>query len=365
MTYSMNIKTALRGMMALGLVFSLYSCKENDFKVKGNVEGGSGKSVVLEKADFYGRWIPVDSASLSGKGDFSIEAPRPSAPEIYRLALGDRYIYIPIDSTETVSVTANAVDFGGGNFTLTGTPQAENMAEFEKELMKLDFSDLQKTEAFKKRVFTKYLKDAKGAVISYYVLTKVVGDRPLYDIDNKEDMKYYAAVATSFEQYRPSDPHTRMLREASMQAMKRRNSESGKKRVVEAEEIKLIDIELPDENGKNVKLSDITKGGKRTVMIVSMMNEPQSPAINKRLAEIYNGKGGNVAFYQISLDTDHYAWRDAAKNIPWTTVIDPQGADSGVTIKYNISNLPAFFIFSADGELTDRAFSLDELEKKL
>ena len=355
---------ALMGILATGLVFSLYSCKENDFKVNGNVEGGAGKTLVLEKADFYGRWIPVDSTSLSGNGDFSIEAQRPSAPEIYRLALGERYIYLPIDSTETVSVTANAADFGG-DFSLSGTPQAERMAEFEKELMALDFNDVRKREEFKKKVFTKYLKDAKGGVISYYVLTKTVGDKPLYDIRDAGDMKYYAAVATSFEQFRPDDPHTRMLKQASMDAIKRQNTEKGKHRLMEAEEIKIIDIDLPDENNKSVKLSDVTGKGKRTVMIVSMMNEKESPLINKKLSEIYNRLGGDVEFYQVSLDEDLYAWRDAARNLPWTTVVDPGGNESRIVLKYNVTELPAFFIYNAAGELTDRAFSLDELNKKL
>ncbi|MDE6028375.1 MAG: hypothetical protein K2G23_09910, partial [Muribaculaceae bacterium] len=91
--------------------------------------------------------------------------------------------------------------------------------------------------------------------------------------------------------------------------------------------------------------------------------EKESPAINKALSDLY--AGGNLCFYMISVDADQYAWRDAAKNLPWITVTDPDGRNSGVITKYNIGTLPAFFIFSADGHLVDRAFSLEELNKKL
>lgn len=347
---------------ALGMALALASCKEKEFKIQGTVEGGADRSVVLEKASYGGHWIAVDSARVASDGKFSIASDRPSAPEIYRLALDDRYIYLPIDSTETLTVASKVADFGR-DFNVSGTPQAEQMAQFEKELMNLDFSDSTKREDFKKNVYSKYLKDSKGGILSYYVLTKIVGTEPLYDIMSDSDAKYYAAVATAYQQYRPTDPHTRLLQAASMDALKRKNSAAGRKRVVEAEEIKFIDLTLPDENGKEVSLSDVMGKGKKGVMIVSVMNEKESPAINKALSDIHSR--GDFAFYMVSVDADQYAWRDAAKNLPWTTVTDPEGRNSEVLTRYNIGTLPAFFIFAPDGHLIDRAFTIEELNKKL
>ncbi len=341
---------------------SLTQCKNDEFKITGNIEGGADKSVVLEKPDFHGRWMAIDSTRVGSDGKFSISYAPPSAPEVYRLAMGDRYIYLPVDSTETLTVTSKASNFGT-DFSVSGSLQAEKMAEFEKELLALDFDNAEKREAFKRDVYSKYLKDAQGGIISYYVLTKVVGDKPLYDIQDEKDAKYYAAVATAFEQFRPNDPHAEMLRKASIDAMKRKNSAAGKRRVVEAEEIKLIDITLPDENEKDVKLSETVGKGRRGVMIVSMMNEKESPAINKALSDLYNSR--QATFYMVSLDGDRYAWRDAAKNLPWVTVYDAEGRNSNILTKYNISELPAFFIFDGEGNLVDRAFSLEELKEKI
>lgn len=350
------------GIVAVGLAASFSSCKEKDYKIKGTIEGGADKTVVLERPDFGGRWVALDSARIAEDGRFTINYPRPSAPEVYRLALNGRYIYIPVDSTATLTVGSTVAGFGH-DFSVAGSPQAEKMAQFEKELLSLDFSDNAKRDEFKRNVYTKYMKDAQGGIISYYALTKTVGDKPLYDINDVADAKYYAAVATSFEQYRPDDPHTQMLKQSSIEALKNKNTAAGRKRVVEAEEIKMIEIELPDETGKDVKLSETVGKGRRGVMIVSMMNEKESPAVNKALSEIYGS--GKAVFYMVSLDSDRYAWRDAAKNLPWVTVYDADGRNSGILQKYNIGALPAFFIFDGEGHLADRAFTIDELKEKI
>lgn len=340
------------------------SCSDSKFKVNGEIEGGEGKSMLLEKSDFHGRWIPLDSVKVSSSGEFSLEADAPASPEIYRLSLDDRFIYFPVDSIEKLTVRSSVAGFGR-DFSVTGTLQAERLAEFEKELMTLDINDSVKATAFKRNVYNKYLKDAKGSIISYYVLTKIVGNKPLYDPASKEDAKYYAAVATSFQEFKPSDPHTQMLRQVSLDAMQRKNNAEGKKVVLEANELTLIDVELPDENGKMVKLSDVAKQGKPTVVVFGMMNQPESPAFNVALSELYSRLGGRVNFYHISLDADQYVWRDAARNLPWITVFDQSGQTSDALVKYNVTSLPAFYIYNAAGSLVDRGENLRDLEKKL
>ena len=197
------------------------------------------------------------------------------------------------------------------------------------------------------------------------MLTKIVGDKPLFDAADHDDAKYYAAVATQFEQYRPNDPHGKMVRDAALNALKQRNTAQGKRKVISAPELKVLDIELPNEKEQNVKLSDLVGKGKPVVVVFAMMNMEESPAFNRELAQIYQRKGGAVQFYHISFDADQYAWREAARNLPWITVVDPTGAHSNSLRDYNVGQLPAFFIYDAAGDLRDRAQTLDELNKKL
>lgn len=343
----------------------MVSCAgEPEFKVSGCIEGADDQSLILAKSDFHGRWIAVDSTRTNSKGEYTIKSDAPASAEIYRLSLADKFIYFPIDSTENITINSTAKDFGS-DFTVEGSETAVNMAAFEKELQKLDTKDPEKVKQFKKEVFNKYLRESRGSIIGYYVLTKIVDGKPLYDAADRGDARYYAAVATSFDQFRPDDPHAGMLREISVEAMRRHNAGSGKKRVIEAEEIAMIDIDLQNDKGNNVKLSDVVGKGKPVVLVFSMMTAEDSPALNLALSEIYNSKAGSVDFYQVSFDADQYAWRDAAKNLKWTTVIDPAGQTSNALRQYNVGVLPTFFIYDGAGALTDRAQTIKELKSKL
>lgn len=346
------------------LVTILSSCGDTEFKITGEVEGAGGQSLVLEKSDFHGRWIAVDSTRIGKSGKFSIESEAPASPDIYRLALGDQFIYMPVDSVETLTVTTTAAQFGSV-YTLTGTDQARLMAEFDKELMAQKAAGSSDLGAFKRNVYAKYIQNGNGSILSYYILTKTIDGRPLYDPADKEDARYYAAVATQFDNYRPNDPHGKMVKEVSLRAMRDRNSAQGRKTVIEANELKVIDIALPDENGRQVRLSDIVGKGKPVAVIFSMMNEKESPAFNRELARIYNAKGGSVEFYHISFDPGQYEWREAARNLPWITVLDAGGNNSNALVDYNVGSLPAVFLYNSAGDLTDRPESLKDLERKL
>lgn len=355
-----------KSVLALGvvLVMILAACGESKFKIEGLVEGAEGKSLVLEKSDFNGRWIPIDSTSIGRGGKFSISGQPPVSPDIYRLSLGDKFVYFPIDSVENLTLTTTLSDFGR-KYSLKGSRQAEQMASFEQELMSQQSVDKASMDNFKRNVFTKYIKDGQGSILSYYVLTKYFNGRPLYDPEDIEDAKYYAAVATQFENFRPDDPHGRMVKEVSIKAMRNKNDAAGKKTVLQADELKVIDIDLQDPTGKNVRLSDVVGKGKPVVVVFSMMNEKQSPEFNLELNKIYKARNGAVQIYQVSFDNDQYAWREAARNLPWINVIDP-GANTSTALRdYNVQSLPAVFLYDANGDLIDRPATLKALESKL
>ncbi len=352
-------------LAAAVLALSLCGCGEARFKINGDIAGADNKSIVLEKSDFHGRWIPIDSARTSSSGSFSISRPAPAAPEIFRLELEGKYIYLPIDSAETVNVESSLASFGT-EFSLSGTPKAEMLERFEKDVMALpDNISPDSLSAFKKSVYSKYMRDGQGSIVSYYILTKLVGGKALFNPGNDDDLKYFAAVATGFKELRPNDPHTALLEKTSIDGIRRKNANNGKRLEIQAEELRVIDIDLPDENGKNRKLSELVGNGKPPVVIFSLLTHPDSPALNLELSKLYSRLGGNVNFYQVSLDPDQYAWREAAKNLPWVTVFDPDGQYSKAAQSYNVYDIPTYFIYTAGGDLSDRAQTIDELRKKL
>ena len=347
-------------------IFSLvaFSCTKNEFKVKGTIEGAKEKPVLLEKANFNGMWFTIDSTYTNNDGAFAFVFEAPDKPEIFRITSDNRYIYFPVDSTETITINTSFENFGR-DFSLQGSANAEMMAKFEKELQKARLSDPDSLALFKRNVFSNYMKDFRGSIVSYYILTKTIDGHWLYDPSDPSDRKYFSAVATGFKDLRPDDPRTRLLEETVLEALKQRNKEVGNYNTIEAPEISLIDMDLQDDKGQQVKLSSVAGKGKPVVVIFSMLNLPDSPELNMSLAGIYNRLGGNVEFYNVSLDVDPYDWRDVALNLPWITVFSPGGGYSQDALKYNVTQVPTFFVYDGNGELTARYHTVEELDKNL
>lgn len=350
-----------QALLSLLLIVTLACCGEPEFNIKGEIQGADDVKVEIEKSDFRGRWQPLDSTRTSPSGKFSVKLAAPAAPEIYRLHIGDTYVYLPADSTGTVTVRGDIKTLAR-EYYLDGSEQAVKMAEFDRSLNAAIAANADLT-AFKRNVYEKYIRNSRGSILSYYVLTKTIGDRPLFDPADSSDLRYYAAVATAFKEFNPSDPRASYLEQTAIQALRDRNSRQGKRTTMEARELKLIEIALPDAKGVTRKLSDVAGKGKKTLLVFSVLTHPDSPLVNKILHDLRQSKG--IDIYQVSLDADRFAWRQAAANLPWTNVFDPQGERSKAALDYNVSALPAFFIYDAQGNLIDRATTLDELQKKL
>lgn len=345
------------------LLVAAGGCGEKGFKIEGQVAGSDNDKVLLEKADFSGYWAIVDSARTDSKGYFKFSQPQQSGPEIYRLSFDDKFIYLPVDSTETLKVSSSKKDFGH-DFEVSGTEQAERMAQFEKDLIAFSpyIDNPDSASNFKKRVFSEYLQNARGGIISYYILTKVVGNTPLYD-PTTQDYKYIQAVANSFKEFNPDDAHAPYLLNLAAAARRHHNDLNGVTKVIEAQEVKMFEIELNDENGNPRKLSEVVGKGKPVILAFTLMRDGVTPEINRQLAELYNA--GRVDIYNVSPDRDQYGWRTAASNLPWVTVLDPSAGQDKVFRQYNVGELPTFFLYNAAGELTARGASVKEIRQQM
>lgn len=349
-------------LLYIPLLLGAAACQDPSFSVDGEIDGADGKTILLEKADNAGMWVALDSTKIKGNGRFSFKGHAPAAPEIYRLSLDGNYIYFPVDSIESITVKAPAASFATG-FTLSGSDNAVAMERFEKELIAvspyLNIPDSAKD--FKRRVFSNYLQNAHGSVVSYYILTKTVNGKPLFD--TTEDARFIAAVATSFREFRPGDPRCALLEKAATEGMRELSRSKGRKVVMEADEVALFPISLPDENGRNVALADIVGGGTPTLLVFSDLSDPDAMKLNSEIKKITDS--GKAKVYSVGLDADHLTWRNAAKNLSWTTVHANVTEARDICAKYNVGSLPTFFIIDAGGSLSARPASIEEASKLL
>ncbi len=350
--------------LTLFLLLVSSSCSSDKFKIKGEIEGADNELVILNKADFAGRWMFLDSVRTDRSGRFSFSRPAPDSPEIYAISTPLGVAYVPIDSTETVTFFADSKNFPG-TWRVEGSAMADALSSFESDVRKfMPHSAVpDSAKAFKRRVYSKYIQNEQGSLVSYYILTRTLNDdRPLFDPADSADLGIFAAVATAFKEYHPNDPRTPLLENTVLDARRAKNSAAGRKRVVEAEEAGLIPIVLPDENGRNVSLSSVVGHGKPTLLMFGVMSLPETPNYNRIISDIINRRGGDLTVYSVSFDADAGFWREAARNVPWITVLD-HNATTSVATDYNIPSLPCFYIIDRSGNLVDRTNDIVEVEK--
>ncbi len=352
-------------IMSLALLMpAIQSCREDSFRIEGDIAGADGSLLLLQRPGFNGEWLTVDSTRTGSDGHFSIRSEAPENPEIYRLCLGERPVYFPVDSTESITLTSSAAAFGS-EYTLAGSDNAVRMRDFDIALLKASKGGADQVAALKKKAVTEIILPSKGNILAYYVLTKGYGGNTLFSVDNPDDAGIFGAVATSYAQYRPDDPRSAMLEKMALEARRNRNKSLGRKTVVEAKEVAAIPISLTDAKGRKQELSQYLGNGKPVAVIFSPLNEADSPEVNRRIAALYSKYQGKAVFYQVCPDTDIIAWRDAAANLPWIVVNDPDGTASANIRSYNVTSLPAFFIYDKAGELSASAFTIEDFAGKL
>ena len=231
----------------------------------------------------------------------------------------------------------------------------------DKKAMELQKSgDVNAFAEWKKEISGQVVADA-GSIVAYYVINKQIGNKPLFDPLDNQDIKIIGAVANAYNTFRPADPRTNYLVQILLSAQRRRRIELGAATdTVAAREIGLFDISLQDKNGKMQSLDALK--GKTIVLNFTLYNSEFSPVLNKVLADTYTKyHAQGLEIYQIAYDDDEFQWRESAKNIPWITVLDTAGANSQNLANYNVGALPVLFIIDRQGNICERLVDFTQL----
>lgn len=346
------MKMTIKGIGSAVLI-ALASCSGgNEWNVSGQIEGADGQTMVLE-ASSNGRWFPIDSVKLSGSGDFKFSHEAAGYPDIYRLRLGDRSLYFPIDSIESVTVLSKASAFDT-DYTLTGSESAEMLMHVDKRvreaIAKNGLNGLQSDTLLKRELGGMMLGDPAG-IVSYYIINKKVGGVSIYNPENKSDNRIIGAIANAFDQYRPNDPRTEYLKKLFISNKK---ASSGTVATIEAPEVSLFEIDLYDNKGVKQSLNNVAEKNKVVLLSFTVYGAEASPAYNIVLNKVYdNFSKSGLEIYQVSLDEDEYLWKQSAKNLPWITVYNSPVDGVQALNNYNVQSLPTTYII-VNGELVER-----------
>ena len=218
---------------------------------------------------------------------------------------------------------------------------------------------------YKEKVKKNYIFVAPNTTYAYFALFQTLNGYMIFDpMANRDDIKCFAAVATSLNNTYPHADRSRNLYNMVIKGMK--NTRAPREEVGEIpedkiKEVELIDIELKDLKGNVRRLTDL----KDMVILLdfTVYNNVQSAAHNLALRELYNkysAKG--LEIYQISLDSDEHFWKTSADNLPWVCVRDEKGIYSQYVTLYSVRNLPQAFLIGRNNVLNARAETIDDLE---
>ena len=368
------------------LAAALGSCDNKKFRVSGAITEAKDSVLYFENMSLDGP-VTVDSVKLDGDGTFSFSQKAPEAPEFYRLRIAGQIINLSIDSTETVTVKA-AYPTMATAYTVEGSPECEVIKELA--LKQIDLlgrviaierngnisfdltrdSIARVVEAYKHDVKMNYIFKAPMRPSSYFALFQTLGNRLIFNPrESEDDIKAFAAVATSWDTYHPNSVRGENLHNIAIQGMRNvrivRNQMAAQ--AVEAgkvHEANLIDISLLDNQGHTRRLTDLT--GKVVLLDFHVFGSEGSTKRIMQMRDIYNKyHARGLEIYQVSLDPDEHFWKTQTAALPWISVRDPQGLQSKNLALYNVSSLPTFFLIDRSNTLQKRDAQIKDLDAEL
>ena len=362
------------------------SCDNNKFTVEGQINNAKDSVLYFENVGLEGIQV-LDSVKLNDNGDFSFSEAANLAPEFYRLRISNQIINVSIDSTETVQIKAEYPDMAS-NYTVSGSENCEKIKELTLKQMTLQsqvISLQQNTtlgvntandsiqsliNAYKEDVKINYIYKEPMKAYSYFALFQALGNYLIFNPrTNKDDIKAFAAVATSWDTYYPHAERGQNLHNIAIEGMKNQRIVAAQNADIQVEASKVqeagvLDIALIDNKGQERHLTDLK--GRVVLLDFHIFALEDSPTRIIMLRELYNKyHAQGLEIYQVSLDNDEHFWKQQTAALPWINVRDADGINSQRLMMYNIQAVPDFFVIDRGNNLVKRAAQIKDLEAEI
>ena len=364
------------------------SCNNKKFHINGNITEAKDSMLYLENISLDGP-VAIDSVKLGEDGSFAFEetAKDSVCPDFYRLRIAGQTINLSIDSTETISVKA-AYPSMSYQYTVEGSENCSTIKELSLKQMKLqalvneiaqnpnvgvDSADViidRAINAYKQDIKTNYIFKAPMAS-SYYALFQTLQVGRVNTLifnprNNKDDVKVFAAVATSWDTYYPNAERGKNLHNIAIQGMKdiRIIENQMAAQQLDASKVQVngvIELALQDNKGVTRKLTDLK--GKVVLLDFHLFAGEQSTKRIMMLRELYNKyHAAGFEIYQVSVDPDEHFWKTSTAALPWISVRDEDGIQGASVAKYNVQSIPTFFLIDRSNTLRSRDVQIKDLD---
>ena len=366
---------------------TIASCTDKKFQVNGTISDAKDSLLYFENMSLQEGVVVLDSVKLGENGEFSFSEAAPEAPEFYRLRIANQIIHISIDSTETVTVKASYPTMAT-QYEVEGSHNCQKIKELS--LKQIDLLNraiaIQQNPNFGvdvtadsiSRLVNAYKDDIKRNYIfvepmkayAYFALFQTLGNQLIFNPrQNSDDIKVFAAVATSWDTYYPEALRGKNLHNIAIEGMKNQRIVEARNQDLQIEASKvntanLIDIALTDNKGQVRHLTDLT--GKVVLLDFHLFATRESTERIMMLRELYNkyhDRGFEI--YQVSIDPDEHFWKTQTAALPWISVRDGNGANSPVLVNYNVQSIPTYFLIDRTNTLHKRDVQMKDLNAEI
>ena len=372
-------------LMIAVAALAIASCSEKKFHVEGSISNAKDSLLLLENVGIEEINV-VDSVRLDADGTFSFSGDAQDSPEFYRLRIAGQIINVSIDSTETVTVKAQypqmATDYeiSGSDNCLKIKELALKQIDLRQRAIAVNENESLTVEAtndsilgmirqYKDEVKKDYIYAAPDKAYAYFALFQTLGDMLLFNPrTDREDIKAFAAVATSWDSNYPNSARGANLHNIAIEGMKNvRINDAARNQNIDASKISsagVIDIALRDNKGKMRRLTDLK--GQVVLLDFHVFAANESPARILLLRELYNKyHGQGLEIYQVSIDPDEHFWKQQTAALPWINVRDGEGFQSQTLAIYNVQGIPDYFLIDRGNNIVGRAQNIKDLEEAI
>lgn len=385
----MNISKTLSALAVSLMILGAVSCSNKKFEVSGNITDAKDSLLYFENMSLNGA-VVVDSTKLDADGNFSFAVDAPSAPEFYRLRIAGQIINVAADSTEHVTIKA-AYPTMASQYEVSGSDECAKIKELAIGQMALQASinnivrntnlndDVMRDSIrvilaqYKEGVKNNYIFKEPMKAYAYFALFQTIAlgyENALVfnPRSNEDDVKVFAAVATSWDTYYPKAERGLNLHNIAIEGLKNiRIMKAEQQQTVDPSKVEytgVIDIALPDNKGNIRKLSSLK--GKVVMLDFHLFATKESTARIMQLRELYNKyHAQGFEIYQVSIDPDEHFWKTSVAALPWVCVHSDDGLNAAELGMYNVRDIPTYFLIDKNNVLQKRDVQIKDIDAEI
>ena len=374
-------------IMVAALAFT--SCNNKKFHINGNITEATDSMLYLENLSLNGP-VKIDSVKLGEDGAFAFDenAMDSITPEFYRLRIANQSINLSIDSTETVKVKASYPQMSY-KYEVEGSENCSKIKELSIKQMILQNNinaitkspnmGIDSVDVIVARMLDGYKQDIKVNYIfkkpmkasSYYALFQTIQLGNVNSLifnprNNKDDVRVFAAVATSWDTYYPGAERGKNLHNIAIEGMKdiRIIENQRAQQQIDASKVSVngcIDLAMEDSKGQVRRLTDLK--GKVVLLDFHLFASSESTKRIMMLRELYNKyHAAGLEIYQVSVDPNEHFWKTSTAALPWICVRDEGGIQGQSLQLYNVQSIPTFFLIDRNNTLQARDAQIKDID---